>query len=104
MAKKTKFDGVVESVHYQPDGQVSWVRVYQKRGPTFSDRILLDRQAFIDQLKAGKKYYSGHRIPLRASTFEIGKQVRLAEKDGHEYLLIGDQQADRDHLEGVPII
>ena len=31
MANK-KYDGVIEAVHYAPDGQVEWVRAYLRRG------------------------------------------------------------------------
>jgi hypothetical protein len=101
---KTKFDGVVGAVHYAPDGQVDWVRVYQRRGPTFSDRVLLKRDRFIQELKAGLVYYSGKRQRLLASTFELGEQVRLDSQDGQEILRIGDAQGEKDRLQGVPII
>jgi hypothetical protein len=101
---KIKYDGVVESVHYEPDGKIKWVRVYQRRGPTFSDRVLLQRGDFINQLKAGKKYYSGKRITYHAGTFDVFEPVRLLEKDGNEIVVIGDEQTETDRLEGVPII
>ena len=50
---KVKYDGVIEAVHYAADGQVEWVRAYLRRGPAFSDRIMLDRQTLIEDLKAG---------------------------------------------------
>lgn len=101
---KIKYDGVVEAVHYDSEGQVVWVRVYRRRGPTFSDRILLDRNEFIKELKAGRRYYSGKRIPLKASTFELGRPVKLIEQNGKEILAIGDRQPEGDCLDGVPII
>jgi hypothetical protein len=101
---KPKYDGVVEAVHYQPDGQVAWVRAYLRRGPTFSDRILLDRERLIGDLKAGKRYLAGKRIPLMASTFEVSDPLRIVEVDGQEVLVTGDYQVRRDHLEGVPVL
>jgi hypothetical protein len=101
---KTKFDGVVEAVHYDAGGQVDWVRVFQRRGPTFSDRVILKRDSFIRELKAGMSYYSGKRIPLMAGTFDLADPVRLVERDGKEILLIGDGQPEKDNLAGVPII
>jgi hypothetical protein len=101
---KQKFDGVVEAVHYRPDGQVDWVRVYERRGPTFSDYILLQRQELIDRLKAGKKFMVGRRVPQMASTFEISEAVRVLNKDGKEILVVGDGQPDREHLKGVPLL
>ncbi len=101
---KVKYDGVVEAVHYRPDGQVEWVRTYLRRGPTFSDYILLDREALIEHLNSGKKYYSGRRIPLLASTFEISSQVKLIKKNGSEILVTDDQESDQDCLKNVPVI
>jgi hypothetical protein len=101
---KPKYDGVVEAVHYQPDGQVAWVRAYLRRGPTFSDRILLDREKLIGDLKAGKRYRAGKRIPLMASTFEVSDPLRIVEVDGQEVLATGDVHVGRDRLEGVPVI
>jgi hypothetical protein len=101
---KTKFDGVVESVHYNPEGQVKWVRVYRRRGPTFSDRLLMNRDEFIRELKSGRRYFSGKRIALQASTFDLGEQVSLLQRDGSEYIVIGEQSSEKDFLKGVPII
>ena len=53
---RTTFDGVIEAVRYKPDGQVDWVRAYLRRGPTFSDRIMINRATLIENLKSGKRY------------------------------------------------
>jgi len=45
---KPKYDTVVEAVHYQPDGQVAWVRAYQRRGPTFTDWMILKQNLYFD--------------------------------------------------------
>lgn len=99
---KQKFDGVVEAVHYKPDGQVDWVRTYLRRGPVFSDYILLDRQTLVEHLKSGKQYVAGKRIPQLASTFEVTKPLQVIRKGGQEFLATGDLQPDQDCLEGVP--
>lgn len=101
---KPKFDGVVEAVHYKPDGQVDWVRTYLRRGPTFSDYILLDRQTLIEHLKAGKRYFAGERVPQMASTFQMTQPLRVVTRDGKEILVTGDTQVDQDRLEGVPLL
>ncbi len=101
---KPKFDGIVEAVHYKPDGQVKWVRAYLRRGPTFSDRLLIDRQELVDQLKAGKSFLAGKRIERMASTFETSVPLRLVQKDGRDILVTGETQSDRDRLEGVPLV
>ena len=70
---KPKIDGVIEAVRYKPDGQILWVRAYLRRGSTYSDRILLDRQELIELLKSGKSFVSGARVELMASTFQVGQ-------------------------------
>jgi hypothetical protein len=101
---KPKVDGVIEAARYGPDGQIQWVRAYLRRGPTFSDHILLDRQALVEQLKAGKHFMAGERVELMGGTFRFNKPIRLYQKNGQEILVTEeDAQRNRDHLEGVPI-
>ncbi|MBN2547525.1 MAG: hypothetical protein JXB15_00080 [Anaerolineales bacterium] len=101
---KPKHDGVVEAVRYEPEGRIKWVRAYLRRGPTFSDRVLLDRQTLIEKLKSGKKFYAGQRKPYLASTFDISAPLQVLVKNGKEVLVTGDLQVDRDCLDGVPVI
>jgi len=99
-----KFDGVIEAVHYHPDGQVAWVRIYERRGPTFSDLVLLDRNTLVDRLKAGKKFTGGRRLLLRASTFEFYQPVLLVHPEGKELLVAGESRVEHDSLVGIPIL
>jgi hypothetical protein len=101
---KAKFDGVIESVHYKPNGEVDYVRAYVRRGPTFSDRLLIDRNSLVERLKAGKRYVVGRRQERLGSTFELSAPLRLVERDGKTSLIVGDEQADRDRLQGVPLV
>jgi hypothetical protein len=101
---KIHFDGVVDAVHYAPDGQVAWVRAYERRGPTFTDLRIIERGALVQRLKAGKKIYAGERIPYKASTFTLKYPFRLIQQDGKEILVTGDRVTDHDSLEGVPVI
>ena len=101
---RVKFDGVIEAVHYHPDGQVAWVRVYERRGSTFSDVVLLDRDTLVNRLKAGKKFTGGRRLPLLASTFELYQPVRLVRQEGKELLVTGESQVEHDSLTGFPIL
>jgi hypothetical protein len=101
---KAKFDGVVEGVRYLPDGQVAWVRAYLRRGPAFTDRILLDRKTLVDDLKSGKRYLAGQRVQYMAGTFETSQPLHVLQADGHEVLVTGDLQVEKDCLEGVPQI
>ena len=100
MAKK--FDGVIEAVRYNPNGEIALVRGYELRGVTYSDRILLDRDVLLERLKAGKKFTIGQRKEYWASTFEFGKTVKLVSKDGKDFLATHDNVSKRDELEDTP--
>jgi hypothetical protein len=99
-----KVDGVIEAVHYTVDGTVVWVRAYERRGPTFSDRVLISREDLIARLKSGKKYFAGQRKKLEASTFELAGAVRLEQTGGRDILAVGQGKSGQDFLEGVPVI
>jgi len=99
MAKK--IDGVIEAVRYK-NGQIMMVRAYERRGATFSDRVLLDRKVLLDRLQKGQQFVTGSREELRASTFKVGKSVIVLKQDDRE-LLATHPNATRDELEEVPI-
>lgn len=97
MAKK--IDGVIESVRYK-NGQIAAVRAYERRGATFSDRLLLDRKTLLERLQQGKHFVSGSREELMASTFKTDSPILLVTTDGHEYIATRENAAN-DDLEGV---
>lgn len=101
---KPKYDGVVETARLGDDGQILWVRAHLRRGPTWSDHVLLDRKTLIEQIKSGRRFVVGKRIPRLAGTFEVSQPINLVQKDGQEYLVTGDTAAERDRLDGVPLI
>jgi hypothetical protein len=99
-----QYDGVIEVVRYTPEGKIDSVRIYERRGPTYSDRILLTRIELLQRLRTRKKFAVGARKPLMASTFEISAEVRLAGSRGQEMIVVGNSSAtDRDDLQGVPL-
>jgi hypothetical protein len=102
--EKIKYDGVIEAVHYNENGQVEWVRAYERRGSAFSDTVLLDRGTLIEQLKAGKIFFIGQRIAYMGNSFEVSQPVRIIEVNGKEILVSGDMTSEQDCLEGAPII
>jgi hypothetical protein len=99
MAKK--IDGVIESVRYK-NGQIMMVRAYERRGATYSDRVLLDRKVLLDRLQKGQQFVTGSREEFQASTFRVGKSVLVLKQDDRE-LLATYENATRDELEDVPI-
>ena len=102
---KNDYRGVIEAVHYAPDGRVDWARVFLKRGATWSDRIILRRDALIEELKRGRKIGVGKRREGLAGTFDVSSQpLRLVGKEGSEVLVISSDRAEVDTLEGIPVI
>jgi hypothetical protein len=101
---KINFDGVLEAVHFKADGQIDWVRVYERRGAIFSDRVMLNREMFVRQLKAGKRYMVGERIHSLGGKFNISQPVHLIQHDNKQMIVVGDDQTKLDELVGVPII
>jgi hypothetical protein len=76
MAKSKKIDGVIEAVRYK-NGQIAVVRAYERRGPTYTDIVHLDRKTLLLRLQEGKQFFTGQREILKASTFNLGKQVKV---------------------------
>jgi hypothetical protein len=91
-----KIDGVIEAARYK-NGQITMVRVYERRGPTFSDRVLLDRKTLLERLQKGARYVTGTREDLKASTFKVGMAVMIV-KQGDRELLSTRENATRDEL------
>src|SRR5512143_739104 len=98
MAKK--FDGVIEAVRYK-NGQIVWARAYERRGATFSDRVLLDRKTLLDRIQKGKLFVTGQREELKASTFKVGKPVMIVKQNGKEWIST-QPNASHDEIE-VPV-
>ena len=96
-----KIDGVIEAVRYK-NGQLIIVRAYERRGATFSDRVLLERKTLVERLQKGQHYLTGSREELHASTFIIGKPVLIVKLEGREFLATFEN-ATRDELEEVPV-
>lgn len=99
-----KADGVIEAAHFAADGSLAWVRAYERRGPTWSDAVLLDRAALVERLKKRKRFFIGSRREFLASEFDLGEPLRLIEFYRGEALVTGRGQARQDRLEGIPIV
>lgn len=103
MASK-KYDGVVEVVRYKDDGEIDFVRLYQRRGKIFSDRILVSREDLIKRLKAKKVYLTGSPEPYLGATFHVGEPLKLKSTDHGQVIVAGSSQSSQDELKGVPRI
>jgi hypothetical protein len=98
-----KYDGVIECVRYSPEDRLSEVRIYERRGPTYSDRTLINRAELLQRLRLGKKFAVGARVDRLASTFEILNEVRLIGPRGQEMIVAGTVSGDCDELLGAPL-
>jgi len=96
-----KFDGIIEAARYK-NGQITVVRAYERRGATFSDRILINRKDLLERIQNGKQFLTGVRKEFWASTFEEGKSVKVVSSDGKDFLSTRDA-SDHDELEETPV-
>jgi len=66
--------------------------------------VLLTRAELVEGLKAGKRFVTGERVNLMASTFNLTSSVRLAGVPGQQVLTTAQSTAgERDNLHGVPL-
>ena len=91
-----KFDFLIEAVHYNDDGKIAYVRGYERRGPTFSDSILLNRQQLQDLFASKKVVVTGKRLPYLGSSFQVSDQVKLIGS-----VISNHTNASQDSLSGV---
>lgn len=99
MAKK--IDGIIEAARFK-NGQITIVRAYERRGATFTDRILIDRKDLLERIKNGKQFLTGARKEFWAGTFEEGKSVKVVSSDGKDFISTRDS-SDHDELEETPV-
>lgn len=96
-----KFDAIIEAARFK-NGQIVYVRAYERRGPTFSDHILIDRKTLLEQMKNKKRFMTGARKEFLAGTFETRKNVQIIERDGNT-IIATNPNALSDELEGTPV-
>ena len=95
-------DGVIEAVRYK-DGQIEVVRAFERRGATFSDRIMVARNELLERLKKGQKFVIWTRRDFWASTFDIQeKPVQVVDHNGKE-IIATSTDAKHDELEQAPV-
>jgi hypothetical protein len=94
-----KVDGIIEAVRYTPGGKIDVVRVYERHGVVWSDRILIGRQELSERLKHGQHIVIGERKTYLGSMFDTGADVRQLQ----EFIVTEGQAGARDLLNGVPI-
>lgn len=101
---RPKADFVIETVRYTPQGEIDWVRGYERRGEAFSDVVILPRDELVERLRKGKKVFAGKRLPKMGSAFELSKAVHLKQVNGKLVVVTENTPASSDRLEEVPLI
>ena len=96
---RSKIDGVIEAVRYDPGGIISVARAYERRGAVWSDQILLERKDLVGKLKQGKRFVTGVRKTSLGSVFDTGPAVQYTS----DHIISDGQTASRDMLAGVSI-
>jgi len=79
------------------------VRAYERRGPTWSDVVLLDREHLVKKIESGKRFFIGKRKAFHASEFQLREQIHLNKFKKGVALTIGkDKKANSDRLQKLP--
>lgn len=94
---RTKIDGVIESVRYEPDGTIQMARGYERRGAVWTDEILFDREHLIEALKQGRHFVTGARKQYQGGVFDICLSIQLT--GGH--IVTEGHPSGRDYLDGA---
>jgi len=97
-------DGIIVAAHYKDTGFVDWVKAFIRRGPTWSDVVLIHREALVDQLKSGANFVTGIRVEFMGTTFKTADAVNLISGRDHDILVTGDIESDVDRLDNVPVL
>jgi hypothetical protein len=97
LMKIKKIDLMVDAVRYTANGQIEFVRGFEKRGAAFSDNIIVSRDALIVLLKNGKTVVSGDRKAYLGTTFDIQSQFKLVGE-----FVTNQAAANSDTLVNVP--
>ena len=103
MIKKKSYDGVVVAACYTPQGEIEWVRAFERHGFVFSDRLTMDRETLLKNLREGKRFKTGERLIYQGNDFKISDDIRLIENDSGGIIIAGEASANQDSLGNIPI-
>jgi hypothetical protein len=95
---KIRIHAVIEAIRTTPGGRIEFVRLFERRGAVWSDRLLVSRADLMRRLEQGQRVVTGHVKPLLGFAFEAGDAVRF--QDGS--LTAGAASGGKDLLPGVP--
>ncbi len=93
-----KLDTVIVAARYAPgDGALTHVRAFERRGAVWTDWLILDRPALLQQLENGKTVVTGLPRELPGD-FQVLSAVRREQHDGSAWLVAGGNAAGREDL------
>jgi hypothetical protein len=98
---RKKFDLIIVGARYASDGRIEWVRAFERRGPTFSDHLLINREDLKMRLENGEKVVTGLRKIYEASTFDVKHEVSLTPSAA---IVTGGQSGNKDIIADTPVI
>ncbi|MHB0967810.1 MAG: hypothetical protein ACYC36_15275 [Bellilinea sp.] len=98
-----KFDGVIEAVRRGTDGEINTARYYERRGPTWSDHLLINREDLVKRVKKGEKFIVGERQPYLGGTFSLISPVHLTGNGGKEKLVTANSPDGKVEIKEAPL-
>jgi hypothetical protein len=101
---RNKADLIIEAVHHKYNGQIDFVRAYQKRGETYSDCILVKRQELLEMLLVGRQVVTGQRIPFLGTIFSDLTSVGLLTINNKKTIATTGSTVHQKELVETPII
>lgn len=99
-----KIDLVLEAVHFQSSDRLEYVRLYERRDSSYSDRILYSRDQLLSALLKKKKVAIGQRQKGLASTFSVTARVVLTGTIDQPIITVEEHETLVDLLPGLPFI
>lgn len=94
-------DVVLVAARYAEASVLLAAQAYERRGPVWSDIVLLDREALIGRLRSRKRVFTGRTRDL-SGDFDVLSPVRLIETPGAVVLRADGRESTGDDL-GLPI-
>lgn len=99
-----KADLIIEAVHHKRNGQIDFVRAYQKRGATYSDCLLVERKELLESIVLGMRVFIGQRVPFWGTVFSELAPVRLQTIHNKQTIVTTTSNVNQKELAEAPII
>jgi len=83
---------------------IEGVRAFERHGFVFSDRMLMDRETLVENLREGKRFKTGERVIYQGNDFQVNEEIQLIENDDGNIIVAGKALSNQDSLGNLPII